>query len=44
MSAEDLIAQEDVVVTVTRGGYAKRTKTDLYRRSGAAAAGCRAPA
>ena len=29
--AEDLIAQEDVVVTVTRGGYAKRTKTDLYR-------------
>ena len=31
MSAEDLIAQEDVVVTVTRGGYAKRTKTDLYR-------------
>ncbi|MCW2778123.1 MAG: gyrase subunit, partial [Frankiales bacterium] len=31
MSAEDLITQEDVVVTVTRGGYAKRTKTDLYR-------------
>jgi DNA gyrase subunit A len=31
MSAEDFIAQEDVVVTVTRGGYAKRTKTDLYR-------------
>ena len=31
MSAEDLIAREDVVVTVTRGGYAKRTKTDLYR-------------
>jgi DNA gyrase subunit A len=30
-SAEDLIAQEDVVVTITRGGYAKRTKTDLYR-------------
>ena len=32
MSAEDLIAQEDVVVTVTRGGYAKRTKTDLFRQ------------
>jgi len=32
MSAEDFIAQEDVVVTVTRGGYAKRTKTDLYRQ------------
>jgi DNA gyrase subunit A len=31
MSLEDLIAQEDVVVTITRGGYAKRTKTDLYR-------------
>jgi DNA gyrase subunit A len=31
MGLEDLIAQEDVVVTVTRGGYAKRTKTDLYR-------------
>jgi DNA gyrase subunit A len=31
MSAEDLITQEDVVVTVTRGGYAKRTRTDLYR-------------
>jgi DNA gyrase subunit A len=30
-SLEDLIAQEDVVVTVTRGAYAKRTKTDLYR-------------
>ena len=31
MSIEDLIAEEDVVVTITRGGYAKRTKTDLYR-------------
>ncbi len=31
MSLEDLIALEDVVVTITRGGYAKRTKTDLYR-------------
>ena len=31
VSMEDLIAQEDVVVTVTRTGYAKRTKTDLYR-------------
>ena len=29
--SEDLIAEEDVVVTITRGGYAKRTKTDLYR-------------
>ncbi len=31
MTAEDLIPVEDVVVTVTRGGYAKRTRTDLYR-------------
>jgi DNA gyrase subunit A len=28
---EDLIAVEDVVVTITQTGYAKRTKTDLYR-------------
>ncbi|GAA3997257.1 DNA gyrase subunit A [Allokutzneria multivorans] len=31
MSMEDLIAVEDVVTTITRTGYAKRTKTDLYR-------------
>ncbi|GAB3957439.1 DNA gyrase subunit A [Actinoallomurus acanthiterrae] len=31
VSMEDLIAEEDVVVTITRGGYAKRTKTDMYR-------------
>ena len=31
VTMEDLIAEEDVVVTITRGGYAKRTKTDLYR-------------
>ena len=28
---EDLIAEEDVVVTITSGGYAKRTKSELYR-------------
>ena len=28
---EDLIAVDDVVVTITAGGYAKRTKTELYR-------------
>src|SRR4051812_12113536 len=32
MSAEDFIPEEDVVVTIPRGGYAKRTKTDLYRQ------------
>ncbi len=31
MSMEDLIPEEDVVVTITRGGYAKRTRTDAYR-------------
>ena len=28
---EDLIARENVVVTITSTGYAKRTKVDLYR-------------
>ncbi|HAN71968.1 MAG TPA: DNA gyrase subunit A, partial [Actinobacteria bacterium] len=28
---EELIAEDDVVVTITSGGYAKRTKLDLYR-------------
>lgn len=31
LSDEDLIPEEDVVVTITETGYAKRTKTDLYR-------------
>ena len=31
LSVEDLIPDQDVVVTITRGGYAKRTKADLYR-------------
>ncbi len=31
MAAEDFIPDSDVVVTITRGGYAKRTNTDLYR-------------
>uniref|UniRef100_UPI0038996BBE DNA gyrase subunit A n=1 Tax=Ornithinicoccus halotolerans TaxID=1748220 RepID=UPI0038996BBE len=31
MSMEDLIPEEDVVVTITRGGYAKRTRTSEYR-------------
>ena len=31
VSMEDLIAREDVVVTITRGGYVKRTKTDSFR-------------
>jgi DNA gyrase subunit A len=31
MEIEDLIAEEEVVVTITRSGYAKRTKSSLYR-------------
>jgi DNA gyrase subunit A len=31
MRDEDLIQEKDVVVTITRGGYAKRTETGLYR-------------
>ncbi|MBS5748053.1 MULTISPECIES: DNA gyrase subunit A [Actinotignum] len=31
MSVEDLIPEEDVVVTVTRSGYVKRTKVSEYR-------------
>lgn len=31
MSMEDFIPREDVVVTITRSGYVKRTKLDLYR-------------
>ncbi len=29
---EDLVPREDVTVTVTRGGYLKRTPIDVYRR------------
>ena len=41
---EDLIAVEDVVVTITSGGYAKRTHSDLYRsqrRGGRGVEGCK---
>ena len=31
VSMEDLIAEEEVVVTITREGYVKRTRSDLYR-------------
>ena len=31
VSDEDLIAEEDVVITITRGGYIKRTRSDNYR-------------
>ena len=31
MSTEDLIPEEEMVVSVTRGGYIKRTRSDNYR-------------
>ncbi|SDR94593.1 DNA gyrase subunit A [Actinopolymorpha singaporensis] len=31
LTAADLIPDEEVVVTITMGGYAKRTRSDLYR-------------
>ncbi len=31
LSDEDFIPDEDMVVTITHGGYAKRTRTDQYR-------------
>jgi DNA gyrase subunit A len=31
MSVEDLIPEEEMVLTITRGGYIKRTRSDNYR-------------
>ena len=31
MREEDLIQEQDIVVSITRGGYAKRTPTEMYR-------------
>jgi DNA gyrase subunit A len=31
LSDEDLVPDEEMVVTITQGGYIKRTRTDLYR-------------
>ncbi|HET8767733.1 MAG TPA: DNA gyrase subunit A, partial [Pedococcus sp.] len=44
MSMEDLIPEEDVVVTITRGGYAKRTRVDAYRSQGRGGRGVRGAA
>ena len=43
MNMEDLIPEEDVVVTITRGGYAKRTKVTNTARSAGAARASAAP-
>src|SRR5207248_2336857 len=34
MSVEDLVAEEDVVITVSRAGYVKRLPVETYRRQG----------
>jgi DNA gyrase subunit A len=34
ISAEDMIAEEDMVVTVSHSGYIKRTSLDIYRTQG----------
>jgi DNA gyrase subunit A len=34
LSIEDLVADEDMAVTLTHGGYVKRTAVDTYRRQG----------
>jgi DNA gyrase subunit A len=41
---EDLIADEDLVVSVTRGGYIKSTPVDTFRRQGRGGRGVRAAA
>jgi DNA gyrase subunit A len=38
---EDLIAEEDVVITVTRAGYVKRVAVDTFRRQGRGGKGIR---
>jgi DNA gyrase subunit A len=38
---EDLIAEEDVVITVTRAGYVKRVQIDTFRRQGRGGKGIR---
>ena len=34
LAVEDLVAEEDVVITVTRAGYVKRQPIDAFRRQG----------
>ena len=41
LDMEDLIAEEDVVVTVSRAGYVKRLPVDTYRRQGRGGKGVR---
>jgi DNA gyrase subunit A len=41
MGVEDLIAEEDVVITVSRAGYVKRLGIDTFRRQGRGGRGVR---
>jgi DNA gyrase subunit A len=41
MEAEDLIAREDVVITVSRAGYVKRQPIEAFRRQGRGGKGVR---
>ena len=41
MGVEDLIAEEDVVITVSRAGYVKRLPIDAFRRQGRGGKGVR---
>jgi DNA gyrase subunit A len=41
LDVEDLIAEEDVVITVTRAGYVKRPPIDAFRRQGRGGRGVR---
>jgi DNA gyrase subunit A len=41
MSMEDLIPEEEMVVTITRGGYVKRTRSDNYRQQARGGKGIR---
>ncbi|MFC0582486.1 DNA gyrase subunit A [Micrococcoides hystricis] len=41
MSVEDLIPEEEVVITITHDGYVKRTRSDNYRQQGRGGKGVR---
>ena len=43
LSMEDLIPDEELVVSITRGGYAKRTRADQYRTQRRGGKGVRVP-
>ena len=43
LDIEDLIAEEDVIITVSRAGYVKRLPVDTFRRQGRGGKGVRGP-